>query len=132
MDKEYRNNIKKLLFKYTNKTDAVNNENVIFKNSKDVNEYKIIIYQLINDIKNKKNKNIQNSIWKHNLYQIERLEEEEQNNFIIKPFEVFEGILTCSCGSKRVYSYQKQTRSADEMSSTIAQCMKCNKKWVNN
>ena len=57
-------------------------------------------------------------------------EEIEQDNFIIKPFEIEEGVLQCKCGSKRVYSYSKQSRSADEPMSTYAQCMSCKSKWV--
>jgi DNA-directed RNA polymerase subunit M/transcription elongation factor TFIIS len=113
--------------------EAIKLENAIFENVKNANEYKILIFQSIKDIKDNNYSNINKyNIWKHDLYLDARLEEEEQNNFIIQPFEVYEGILTCSCGSNRVYSYQKQTRSADEMSTTIARCMKCNKKWINN
>lgn len=68
--------------------------------------------------------------WKSKIYAQERLEEEEQNNFIIKPFEVSEGVLTCKCGSKKVYSYQKQSRSADEPMSTYATCVVCKHSWV--
>ena len=54
----------------------------------------------------------------------------EQNNFIETPFEIEEGVLECDCGSKRVFSYQKQSRSADEPMSTYATCMACKKQWV--
>lgn len=57
----------------------------------------------------------------------------EQDDFINNPFEVVEGALECAkCGSKRVYSYQKQTRSCDEPSTTFASCLNCSKKWIYN
>lgn len=99
--------------------------------------YCIIIYQIINDIsKGISLSEILKSIkepkinFKHDS-NIDMINEEiEQDNFIIKPFEIEEGVLECKCGSKRVYSYSKQSRSADEPMSTYAQCMSCKSKWV--
>ena len=68
--------------------------------------------------------------WDHDFFNELKLEETEQDNFLIKPFEIEEGVLECKCGSKRVYSYSKQSRSADEPCSTYAQCMSCKSKWV--
>ncbi len=100
-------------------------------------KYKLLLYNLINDIQNGKNlKEILNDIkkckieWNHDFYQDLILEENEQNNFIETPFEIEEGVLECDCGSKRVFSYQKQSRSADEPMSTYATCMACKKQWV--
>ena len=65
-----------------------------------------------------------------NFYQLS-LDEHEQNNFIIKPFEVEEGISICKkCGSKRVFSYQKQSRSSDEPSTTYCECVACRSRWT--
>lgn len=110
-------------------------EKNIFNNG--IDNYNTTIYETIKDIKDgiklntildniKKNK----VIWQHESLSEYIYEEEEQNNFIIQPFEVCEGALTCKCGSKRVYSYQKQSRSADEPMSTYATCMACKSKWV--
>ena len=99
--------------------------------------YSLDLYETICDIKKEKKlndilKNIKKGKlgWKHEYLNDFIFEEEEQNNFIIQPFEVYEGVLTCKCGSKRVYSYQKQSRSADEPMSTYANCMACGNKWV--
>lgn len=55
---------------------------------------------------------------------------EEQDKFTVCPFQVEEGIDECKkCGSKRTYSYQKQTRSADEPMTTFSQCTNCGKRW---
>lgn len=117
------------------------NVSIIEKNIMDNSEisestYKRNVYQAINDIsdnislnellKNIKNKKIG---WKHSYLNDNIFEEQEQDNFIIQPFEVHEGVITCSCGSKRVYSYQKQSRSADEPMSTYSNCMSCGNKW---
>ena len=57
-------------------------------------------------------------------------EEEEQDEFIIKPFEIEEGVTICKCGSKRVYTYSKQCRGADEGSTTFATCLECKSQWT--
>jgi hypothetical protein len=107
------------------------------KCDEDEDIYKLILYQTINDINSgikltKILENIKNNKinWNHPCFETEIFEETEQNNFIINPFEVSEGVLTCKCGSSRVYSYQKQSRSADEPMSTYATCMQCKSKWV--
>ena len=68
--------------------------------------------------------------WNHPSYDDERFYLDEQNNFIEKPFEVEEGVLECKCGSKKVFSFTKQTRSADEPMTTFAECFACGKKWT--
>ena len=68
--------------------------------------------------------------WKAPEFRDCRLREAEQDNFIENPFEVVEGVLECKCGSKRVFSYQMQTRGLDEPQTTFAQCVKCGTKWT--
>ena len=56
---------------------------------------------------------------------------EEQDEFIENPFEVVEGAMECDkCKSKRVFYYQKQSRSCDEGFNTYAACCNCNAKWT--
>jgi len=99
--------------------------------------YNNIIYQLINDIINKKElkeilKSVKNNeiLWKHPSLKDLIDDEIEQDDFIIQPFEIVEGIAECRCGSKRVYSYTKQTRGGDESSTTFNECLKCKSKWT--
>jgi DNA-directed RNA polymerase subunit M/transcription elongation factor TFIIS len=68
--------------------------------------------------------------WNHPVFYSVTCRIKEQDDFILKPFEVEEGVIECRCGSKRVFSYSKQSRSADEPMSTYAQCMVCKAKWV--
>lgn len=68
--------------------------------------------------------------WCHSIFYNVACRIREQDDFIVKPFEVEEGVIECRCGSKRVFSYSKQSRSADEPMSTYAQCMVCKSKWV--
>ncbi len=59
-----------------------------------------------------------------------RFLQEEQDNFIIKPFEIEEGVLECGkCGSKKTFSYSKQTRGGDEGTTVFAECASCGNRW---
>jgi DNA-directed RNA polymerase subunit M/transcription elongation factor TFIIS len=98
--------------------------------------YKNITFQVVNDIRSgKKLKDTLNDIknlkvnWKHSSLNEYIQEEIEQDNFIIQPFEIVEGITECKCGSKRVYSFTKQTRGGDEISTTFNECLSCKSKW---
>ena len=106
--------------------------------------YKNNIYQIIGDLLQKNNlKDLINSIkigelgWKHSAFKEMQNMLAEQNDFIENPFAVEEGVLECKardkngklCGSKRVFSYQRQVRSADEPMTTFASCCQCGTKW---
>ena len=106
--------------------------------------YKNNIYQIIGDLLQKNNlKDLINSIkigelgWKHSAFKEMQNMLVEQNDFIENPFAVEEGVLECKardkdgklCGSKRVFSYQRQVRSADEPMTTFASCCQCGTKW---
>jgi DNA-directed RNA polymerase subunit M/transcription elongation factor TFIIS len=68
--------------------------------------------------------------WSHESFDTSSRQFTEQDDFIENPFEVEEGVLECKCGSKRVFSYSKQTRGADEPMTTFAICVACNAKWT--
>ena len=101
--------------------------------------YKDNIYQIIGDFVNKKNiKDVLQSIkdnkigWDHGCFEKIKFRQNEQDDFIVNPFEVEEGALECKkCGSKRTFSYSKQVRSCDEPMTTFAQCISCKAKWTN-
>ena len=111
--------------------------------------YKNAIYQIIGDIYNNISLSViledvkKNKLWeRHRCFDIFAVEIKERDDFIVKPFEVEEGVLECmaiisngprkgeKCGSKRTYSYTKQVRSCDEPMSTFAECADCGHKWV--
>jgi transcription elongation factor S-II len=115
------------------------------KNKEKIEEtYKNNIYQIIGDILKSKNlKDLIQSIkigelgWNHSAFKQMQNLLIEQNDFIENPFAVEEGVLECKakdkdgklCGSKRVFSYQRQVRSADEPMTTFASCCQCGTKW---
>lgn len=68
--------------------------------------------------------------WNDPCFDEAHAEVKEHEDFLENPFTVEEGALVCSCGSNKVFSYQKQTRSSDEPMTTFACCTKCRKKWV--
>ena len=103
-------------------------------------EYKRNIFQTVGDIiSGKKLVSILSCIkeekvgWEHACFETVCNRINEQNEFIVNPFNVEEGVLKChKCGSKRVFSYNKMTKSSDEMTSTFAQCIACKAKWINS
>lgn len=71
--------------------------------------------------------------WNHPIYETFAMKQEEEDHFMTAPFEIEEGVLECrKCGSKKTFSFQRQTRSADEGSTTFAQCASCGQKWKHN
>lgn len=119
-------------------------ENAIYKKSLEFSEsenktvYKNIIYDVVLDIKNGQSlKETLSSVqeghvaWQHPDFNDIRHTQKEQDDFIVNPFEVEEGVLTCpKCSKSRTFSYSKQTRSADEPMTTFATCMNCKHKWT--
>ena len=68
--------------------------------------------------------------WNHPELKDDVLDVDEMRDYIKTPLEVEEGVITCKkCNSKRVFSYQKQTRGCDESSTTFARCAKCGQQW---
>ena len=102
----------------------------------DIQSYKDNMYQIVNDLTTQNMHEILSDIkqnkygWSHKSLCVYRDIEYEQDAFIIQPFEIIEGIVDCKCGSKRVYSFSKQTRSGDESITTFNECLVCKSKWV--
>lgn len=103
-------------------------------------KYKEAIYQVIGDILSKKYtlKDISMNIKKnkigfdHHTYDDIRSNLKEQDDYLICPFEVEEGVMECmKCGNKRVITYSKQTRGGDEATSVFCTCSnpKCGNRW---
>lgn len=112
-------------------SSSIDNEDQIEDN---YNEY---IYQVIGDIiaGNKLKSTLSNIKagklgWYHPSFDETKFKLEEQDNFIMNPFEVAEGVLECRCGSKRVFSFQRQLRGSDEPMTTFAECVSCHSKWT--
>ena len=113
-------------------------ENNIFEKYKEEELYKTVIYDVVTYIK--KGTKLQevlkiikdgNTGWNHQEFNDVKFKQQEQDDFIINPFQVEEGVLKCpKCSQFRTFSYSKQTRSADEPMTTFANCMNCKYKWT--
>lgn len=133
----HRKQSKEYLSEFLTKKDINNIEKIIFSNTKNIKQYNDLLYEIIGEIiigKNLKDiiLNINNGyfLWNNKLYTNIKRNISEQNDFIENPFEVEEGVIECNkCGSKRVFSYSKQTRGADEPMTTFAQCVSCKSSW---
>jgi len=134
----YRNKTKNILKTYLNNENNIDIiEKCIFFYNSSRGEYLRTLYEVIEMISQKiKLKIIINNIKKSNIginsKDFQNIQEKikEEESFIIKPFEIEEGVLECGkCGSKKTYSYTKQTRSGDESTTVFAVCCNCNSKW---
>ena len=117
-------------------------EKYIHKNAKNAECYMVtyrkVLYQTIGDVlKSVPLKDIVKNIkkdmvkWKHPIFTNIKNRIDEHDEFIINPFEVEKGVTECKkCGSDRVFTYQKQTRGADEPMTTFCKCCKCKEKWT--
>jgi len=71
--------------------------------------------------------------WEHASFSSIKHSQQEQDDYILNPFEAAEGVVECKkCGSSKVYSVSVQTRAADEPMTTVAQCTVCKTKWSYN
>lgn len=112
-------------------------EEIIHDKSINQDEYKLIIQEAIKKRRNKISleeikQNIYNNKFLTNTQQYEqyKMEVQEIDSFLLNPFEVDEGVLTCNkCGSNRTFSYSKQTRGGDESTTVFAICSHCQNKW---
>jgi len=134
----YRNNGTKILSKIlSNEKNIDILEKCIFHYNNNRENYLRILYEVVELISQKIKLKIIITKIKTNNFGIfsedfkdiaQKIEEEE--SFIIKPFEIEEGVLECgNCGSKKTYSYTKQTRSGDESTTVFAVCCNCRSKW---
>ena len=112
-------------------------EKLIHSVAKNETDYKAIIYQTVINFHNShKIKDVYREIkmrkilWKHKTLKKIADDMIEQNDFIENPFEIEEGIHLCfKCGSRRVFSYNKQVRGSDEGTSVFCECVACHAKW---
>jgi DNA-directed RNA polymerase subunit M/transcription elongation factor TFIIS len=132
------NGVNSLSHVLTNQKNIVIFERNIYNSTNNnVDEYNRVILQIIGDISsgNFTLAEILSSIkngrinWNHHTFDDAIAYIEEQDDFIEHPFQVEEGVLECKCGSRKVFSFSKQTRSADEPMTTYAECVSCNRKW---
>ena len=142
---EVKNSILSKFIKNTKNIDII--EKNLYKISQDdITLYKKNVYELVMILNNKKNKSKKvdvkqvleivkdNNIgWCSESFDNIRNNIDERDNFLIKPFELVEGVLECSkCGSRKTYSYSKQTRAGDEATTVFAVCGNCRATWKAN
>lgn len=116
-----------ILHKYITETAVTNNLT-----------YNALLFEVIDDIRNKiKIADIliklktNKYLWMSDKYTDMRNKQQEQDDFLVNPFEVEEGVLECPrCKKNKTISFQKQTRSADEPMTTFAECINCRHKWT--
>lgn len=69
-------------------------------------------------------------LWLNPIFLDEKCKLEEENDFIICPYELSDGVLTCKkCQSQKIFSFSKQTRSMDEPTTIFALCSNCKNRW---
>jgi DNA-directed RNA polymerase subunit M/transcription elongation factor TFIIS len=112
--------------------------NKVYKCDNAENTYKWCIYQVVG-LLNKEIKDMKKVAddvkdgkigWKSVTYDSISKRIAEFDDYLVNPFEVVEGISECKkCGSKKTWNVQKQTRRADESSTTFSRCVMCGHQW---
>lgn len=134
-----RNCSKELLSKLLSIEKNINilEKYIFLKSNNDVDIYNNILYEIYYDLhegiplQSILDKLKQGKIyWGNESFDSVKFNQEEQDNYIINPFEAVEGVVTCKCGSNRTISFSKQIRSCDEGSSVIANCIDCKNTWT--
>ena len=65
--------------------------------------------------------------WNHPNFRQICQDFQEEDDFIQNPPVVEEGVMECTkCGSKRTFSFSKQTRRSDESATVFIRCSNCN------
>jgi DNA-directed RNA polymerase subunit M/transcription elongation factor TFIIS len=68
--------------------------------------------------------------WNHPVFQKFEEQQREYDDFLTKPPELEEGVIECNrCGSKKTFSFSKQTRRADESATVFVRCANCGKSF---
>jgi hypothetical protein len=65
--------------------------------------------------------------WDHPVFDDMKRAIHQYDRFLVSPPEVQEGVIECRCGSKRTFSFSKQTRRADESATVFVRCSACGK-----
>lgn len=125
IDQKTRNEHIAILKKFSKKPKTV--ENLCFSNSKNVTEYKILMYNYLSE----KNINIK-SLFNSDFYSDCKEKYNEIDEFIEHPFNLAEGIAKCRCGNEKIFTFSKQTRSGDEATTVFCFCIECKNRWTLN
>lgn len=120
----------------TNRIQKINEiETLAFKNSKSVASYNenirsiVINANSLNFIQLKKL--ITSDYFESDIFESSKKIDSKTLKNITCRLEPMSGIHKCKCGCDKVYSYELQTRSADEGMTVFLQCYECGKKWRN-
>lgn len=112
-------------------------EELIFdKANNNISIYYDLIYQLSGLVNNYSIKECYNFIQNDNIgFNLDIFKDNIKNEqiemeFIDNPFNVVDSILECKCGSKKVLTFAKQTKSCDEGESIFGKCLDCGKRWI--
>ena len=115
-------------------------DSCIYENCDSNDDYIVILYDTVGEIlKRGQTRETLYSIatditqrrckWNHPCFDKYNKDIEEEDH-LDDEMEIEEGVLEChKCGSFRTISYQRQTRSADEGSTTFARCVQCSHSW---
>ena len=135
MDREL--SIKTISLVASQRNATILEKHIFEKSDSNDDKYKWIVYQVIGMLlQNKKIKEVNNEVkdgrvgWKHYIYDGIESKLQEHDDYLTKPFEVVDGVVTCpKCQGMKTWSVQKQTRSSDEPMTTFSRCALCNHQW---
>lgn len=133
--KENCNTFEKLLY-----NNLTNGKNIDEEDPDFIDLYKWCVYNVIGILGETETaaekKHIANEVkkgkigWKSSFYNEVSAKIDEFDEYLVKPFEVTEGVNQCGkCGSKKTWNIQKQVRASDEPMSVFSRCVECGHSW---
>ena len=115
--------LEKWIFNISN-NDSEKYKDIVLETCENISSGNIKLNSILQNLKSK-NCQFDSFKFKNNKEDLD-----EENRFIMNPFEVEEGVLECSkCGSKKTLSYSKQMRGGDEGTTVMATCVNCHNSW---
>lgn len=139
MEKDFLENADTVLASFIKKqVNRVNTAKVLWKRAEGNPDYaNYLLYEVFAEyLVSPKLEEVLGSIksktigFSHPVFEEYKIQRMEYDTFLMNPPELEEGVIECTrCGSRKTFSFSKQTRRADESATVFVRCAQCGKSF---